>query len=192
MIDRRMKHEVLFVTRNIHKVKEASRVLSKFEINVKMLDCEKVEIQSDSLVRIAKYAASLASTKLKKTIIVEDSGLFIKALNGFPGPFSSYVYKTVGCGGVLQLLSSKTERSAVFKCAVAFCSPDSHPLVFEGKAYGTISRSVKGSGGFGFDPIFIPKRGDGRTFAEMLPENKDLLSHRGAAFKGFGEWYVRH
>ncbi|MDD1764669.1 MAG: XTP/dITP diphosphatase [Candidatus Methanomethyliaceae archaeon] len=192
MIDRSMKNEVLFVTGNIHKVKEASRILSKFQINVKMLDCEKVEIQSDSLVRIAKYAASLASMKLKKTIIVEDSGLFIKPLNGFPGPFSSYVFKTVGCGGVLQLLSGKADRSAVFKCAVAFCSPKSHPVVFEGKTYGSISLSVKGSGGFGFDPIFIPKKGDGRTFAEMPPENKDRLSHRGAAFKGFGEWYAKH
>lgn len=192
MSSRSMKNEVLFVTSNLHKEKEASRVLSQFGINVKMSDCEKVEIQSDSLVSVAKYAASLASKKLGKSVIVEDSGLFVKSLNGFPGPFSSYVLKTVGCGGVLQLISDKADRSAVFKCAVAFCSPKSHPLVFEGKAYGSISSSVKGSGGFGFDPIFVPIKGDGRTFAEMPPEDKDRLSHRGTAFRSFGEWYAKH
>jgi XTP/dITP diphosphohydrolase len=186
------KNEVLFVTGNSHKVKEANRVLSQFGINVKMVDCEKVEIQSDSLVRIAKYAASLAAKKLGKPIIVEDSGLFIKALDGFPGPFSSYAFKTLGCGGVLQLMSGITDRRATFKCIVAFCSPGSHPLAFGGKAYGSIPPSVRGTGGFGFDPIFVPKKGDGRTFAEMPPEGKDRLSHRGAAFRGFGKWYAKY
>jgi XTP/dITP diphosphohydrolase len=188
----RMKHEIFFVTGNVHKLEEASRILSKFGIHLKMLDYEKVEIQSNTLVRIAKYAASLASMKLKKTLIVEDSGLFINALNGFPGPFSSYVYRTVGCRGVLKLLSGKANRNSVFKCVVAFCSPSTNPLIFEGKAFGSIALSVKGSGGFGFDPIFIPKKGDGRTFAELIPEDKDRLSHRGAAFRNFGEWYIKH
>jgi len=184
-------NEVLFVTGNSHKVKEANRVLSLFGITVKMVECEKVEIQSESLTRIAKYAASLAAKRLGKPVIVEDSGLFVKALEGFPGPFSSYVYKTIGCGGVLQLMSGITDRRAVFKCAVAFCSPGLPPLAFEGKAYGSISSSIRGSGGFGFDPIFIPRSGDGRTFAEMPPEDKDRLSHRGAAFRAFGEWYAK-
>jgi len=183
--------EILFVTGNSHKVKEANRVLSRFGITVKMAECEKVEIQSESLTRIARYAASLAAKRLGKPVIVEDSGLFVKALDGFPGPYSSYVYKTIGCGGTLQLMSGITDRRAVFKCAVAFCSPGSPPLAFEGKAYGNISSSIRGSGGFGFDPIFVPKNGDGRTFAEMPPEGKDSLSHRGAAFRGFGEWYFR-
>jgi XTP/dITP diphosphohydrolase len=183
--------EVLFVTGNSHKVEEANRVLSQFGIAVKMMDCKKVEIQSESLTKISKYAASLAAKKLGKSIIVEDSGLFVKALDGFPGPYSHYVFKTIGCGGVLQLMSGVTDRRAVFKCAVAFCSPGSRPLAFEGRAHGSISSSIRGSGGFGFDPIFVPENGDGRTFAEMPPEGKDCLSHRGAAFRGFGEWYFR-
>jgi len=185
------KNEVLFVTGNRHKVEEANRTLSQFGITVKMVGCEKVEIQSESLTRIAKHAASLAAKKVSKPVMVEDSGLFVKALDGFPGPYSSYVYKTIGCGGILQLMSGITDRRAVFRCAVAFCSPGSPPLAFEGKAYGSISSSVRGSGGFGFDPIFVPKGGDGRTFAEMPPESKERLSHRGAALRSFGEWFSR-
>ena len=179
---------ILFVTNNEHKVEEANRILSPFGVRVEMSPQKKIEIQSNSLLKIAKYAAITAAKRLKSPVLVEDSGLFIRALKGFPGPFSSYVHKTIGCEGILKLLSSIEDRYAVFKCAIAFCSPSLGTQTFQGSSIGRISLNMRGTAGFGFDPIFVP-HGEDLTFAEMLPEQKDCFSHRGAAFRAFGSWF---
>ncbi|MEM2001383.1 MAG: XTP/dITP diphosphatase [Candidatus Methanomethylicaceae archaeon] len=179
---------ILFITGNEHKVEEANRILSPFGVRLEMLPKKKIEVQSSSLLRIAKYAAYMAAKKLKSPVLVEDSGLFIRALKGFPGPFSSYVHKTIGCEGILKLLSGIEDRHAVFKCVVAFCSPSAGLHTFLGQSKGRISLHMRGHAGFGFDPIFVPY-GEELTFAEMLPEQKDRFSHRGAAFRAFGSWF---
>lgn len=185
-------HKVLFVTNNDHKVSEANRILSPFGIEMIKSNFVKVELQSTSLRRIAKHASIIAANKLLKPVVVEDSGLFIKALGGFPGPFSSYVYKKLGCKGILKLMNGIEDRTAMFKCIVSYCQPGHKPIIFEGITYGEISLEIRGSGGFGFDPIFIPKPGNGLTFSEMRPEEKDMFSHRGKAFRKFGEWYINN
>lgn len=148
----------------------------------------KIEIQSDSLLEIVRYAARVAAKKAHSPVLVEDSGLFVRALNGFPGPYSSYVHKTIGCEGILKLLSGIDDRYAFFDCAIAFCTPSEDLYTFQGRSIGQISINVRGTGGFGFDPIFIPN-GESLTFAEMLPEQKDRFSHRGIAFRAFGSWF---
>ncbi|MCX8181615.1 MAG: XTP/dITP diphosphatase [Candidatus Methanomethyliaceae archaeon] len=178
---------ILFITSNEHKVEEANRILSQFGIQLEMFPQKKIEIQSKSLLKIAKYAAHMAAKRLKSPVLVEDSGLFIRALKGFPGPFSSYIHETIGCEGVLKLLSGIEDRYAVFKCAVAFCSPSLGLNTFQGRSIGRISLNMRGQAGFGFDPIFVP-HGEELTFAEMLPEQKDRFSHRGAALRAFGSW----
>ncbi|MCS7097596.1 MAG: XTP/dITP diphosphatase [Candidatus Methanomethyliaceae archaeon] len=183
-------HKIFFITNNDHKVKEANRILSPFGIELIKSNFIKLEIQSKSLKKIAKYAALFATKRMFKPVIVEDSGLFIKALKGFPGPFSSYVYDKLGCEGILKLMNDINDRTALFKCVVSFCQPNSKPIIFEGIVYGEISFEIRGNSGFGFDPIFIPKFGNGLTFSEMPPEDKDRLSHRGKAFRKFGEWYI--
>ncbi|MGC8936268.1 MAG: XTP/dITP diphosphatase [Candidatus Methanomethylicaceae archaeon] len=180
---------IMFITNNEHKVEEANRILSPFNIKLEMCPQRKLEIQSESLLKVAKYAALAAAKRLHSPLLVEDSGLFIKVLNGFPGPFSSYVHKTVGCEGVLKLLSGLSERSAAFKCVVAFYSPSLGVNTFQGRSVGNISQEMRGSAGFGFDPIFIPE-GSNLTFAEMQPDEKDRFSHRGAAFRAFGSWFL--
>ena len=185
-----LSSELMFVTGNQHKVEEANGILSEFNLKVRMASCEKIEIQSDSLTSIAEYAASVAASKIAKPVLVEDSGLFIAALSGFPGPYSSFTFNTIGCKGVLKLLRGISDRRARFRCAVSFCKPGSNPTNFEGYADGAISLGEKGLAGFGFDPIFIPLDGDGRTFAEMPSPEKGRLSHRGAAFRAFGKWYT--
>jgi XTP/dITP diphosphohydrolase len=83
-------------------------------------------------------------------------------------------------------------REAYYKSAVAFCkAAETSVMVFTGVVKGTISWDKRGEGGFGYDPIFIPSHGDGRTFAEMNPSEKGLLSHRGRALREFGEWFTR-
>ncbi|RLE55545.1 MAG: non-canonical purine NTP pyrophosphatase, RdgB/HAM1 family [Candidatus Methanomethylicota archaeon] len=184
--------KLYFVTSNKHKFLEASHILSIYHIELEMLNIGKLEIQSDSLAEIALFAAKDAFKRIRKPLLVEDAGLFIKCLKGFPGPFSSYVYKTIGVNGILRLMEGLENREAYFESAVVFCSSPQFCKVFRRRIHGYISLKAKGSGGFGFDPIFIPKGGDGSTFAELSLQSKCSLSHRGIAFKAFGEWYNRY
>lgn len=177
-------------TSNINKVKEAEIVLRDYGISLEPVPVRKVEIQHDSLYEIARYAALHAFLALRRPVVVEDSGLYVEALNGFPGPYSNYVFKTIGIRGVLKLLSDlqdPRERRARFLAVVALALSEREVVIFDGVAEGYISTEARGSGGFGFDPIFVPL-GESRTFAEMGPEEKCRLSHRGQAFRRLAEW----
>ncbi len=176
-----------FVTNNKHKYEEASRVLSKYGIKLELLpSVKKIEIQDDDLSKIVLYAAKTAYAYVRKPLVVEDAGLFIKALKGFPGPYSSYVYKTIGIKGVLKLLENTPDRQAYFKSVVACVCPP-YIEVFEGVVEGWIAREPRGSKGFGFDPIFVPQGSD-KTFAEMDMDEKNKYSHRGKAFESLAEF----
>jgi XTP/dITP diphosphohydrolase len=178
-----------FVTSNIHKFQEARRILSEYKIATAKLKVEAVEIQDDSLENIAKYSIQDAIKNCGLPVFVEDAGLFVEALDGFPGPYSKYVYNTVGLKGILKLMKNLTNRSAYFMSVIAFGSPDMQPVCFVGKVEGTISLEMRGTYGFGYDPIFVPSDGDGRTFAEMTTTEKNAFSHRGEALRKFAEWY---
>jgi XTP/dITP diphosphohydrolase len=178
-----------FVTSNIHKFNEARQVLSGYKVATAMLKIEAVEIQDDSLETIAKASAADAVKNCGLPIIVEDAGLFIEVLNGFPGPYSSYVYRTIGTKGILKLMENVDKRDAYFQSVVVFSSPEEAPLCFHGKAKGKIVMEERGKFGFGFDPIFEPS-GRNRTFAEMTTAEKNQLSHRAEALRKFAKWYT--
>jgi XTP/dITP diphosphohydrolase len=180
-----------FVTGNVHKFDEARRVLAEYDIAATMLKVNAIEIQHDHIEEIARTRAKDAVKKCGLPIIVEDAGLFVKALRDFPGPYSSYTYRTIGSKGILRLMEKVEEREAHFHSAVAFSSPDEPPRCFHGCVKGEISEEERGSHGFGFDPIFKPANGHDRTFAEMTKEQKNRHSHRGTALRGFAKWY-RH
>lgn len=179
------------VTSNIHKFHEARRVLSEHKIATAMLKTiGAVEIQDDNIENVAKASAVDAVKKCNLPIIVEDAGLFIEALKGFPGPYSSYVYRTIGNDGILKLMENVANRNAYFKSVIAFLSPEiDGPLCFGGEVKGKIVKEQQGSLGFGFDPIFQPY-GSLKTFAEMTVEGKNQCSHRALAFRKFAEWYT--
>ena len=177
---------IYMVTGNRHKVEEARKILERYGVELIQAEARKLEIQSESLEEIALTAARYAYLQLKKPLIVEDAGLFIEALNGFPGPYSSYVYKKIGVEGVLKLMEGVSNRRACFKAVIAYVAPGVE-RVFTGEACGWVAREARGSGGFGFDPIFVPE-GEDRTFAEMGLEEKNRLSHRSKAFQRLGEW----
>ena len=185
---------VFFATGNIHKFDEARSILTGLDIAVGMLRVKDVEIQSDSLVEIAKSSAQEAFKRCCLPIIVEDAGLFIDALKGFPGPYAAYAYQTVGNKGLLKLLENVENRKAVFRSAIAYCDSEAGaPVVFEGASVGEITvdeRIGSGKSGFGFDPIFRPL-GSARTFAEMSLEEKNGFSHRAKAVRKFAEWYLK-
>jgi len=180
---------IFLATRNIHKFNEARRVLAEYGIATAMLRMETLEVQSDDLEEVARFRALNALEKTGLPIIVEDAGLFVKALKGFPGPYSSYTYRTIGKNGILKLLEDVENREAYFKSVIAYSSPEEPVRLFKGIVEGMISLKVRGSSGFGFDPIFIPLEGDGRTFGEMSVDEKNRLSHRSKALRRFAEWY---
>jgi XTP/dITP diphosphohydrolase len=178
-----------FVTTNIHKFQEAHRVLSEYKLATAKLKVEAVEIQDDSLINIAKFSALDAVKNCGLPVFVEDAGLFVEALGGFPGPYSAYVYRTVGTKGILKLMKNNEKRDAHFQSVIAFCSPEQEPICFTGKVEGKISVKEQGTLGFGYDPIFAPNAGDGGTFAEITTEEKNRMSHRAEALRKFAEWY---
>ena len=183
---------VYLASTNVHKYLEAREVLASHGLSLAFLREDVPELQSDDLTEIAAWGARWAAEKWDLPILVEDTGLFIEALNGFPGPYASYVLRTIGLKGILKLLEGVKDRRAYFKTALAFCDGrGAEPVVFTGEVRGIISHEPRGSGGFGYDPIFVPEGGDGRTFAEMTRAEKNALSHRARAFHAFARWLVR-
>jgi XTP/dITP diphosphohydrolase len=184
---------VFFATGNIHKFNEARVVLAEFGLAAAMLKMKGTEIQSDSLKEIAATSAVNAFRQAHLPLIVEDAGLFIEALNGFPGPYAAYVYKTIGNQGLLKLMNGNENRQATFKSAIAYCdSADGKTVCFEGQVSGTITTAerVTDQSAFGFDPIFQPA-GTGKTFAEMGIKEKNGFSHRAHALRIFAQWYLQ-
>jgi len=182
---------VYFATGNPSKFKEASLIASQYGIPLRRLIVPKKEIQSRDLGEIASFAASEAAKTNQRDVVAEDSGFFVNALMGFPGPYSAYVFETIGLDGILKLMKNARSRNASFRAAVAYSRPGRRTKVFAGRTDGKVASKPAGSQGFGYDPIFIPKSGDGRTFAQMTPSEKNSFSHRARAFQKFFRWYVR-
>jgi XTP/dITP diphosphohydrolase len=186
-----MKSRVIFfATNNMNKFSEARKVLGHYDIAVGMLRVKTLEIQSESLEEIAKASVTEAYKKCRLPLIVEDAGLFVEALKGFPGPYTSYAYKTIGNEGLLRLMEGVENRKAKFQSVVAYYDGEkSSPLCFKGEVKGEITKEAKtGTSGFGFDPVFKPVKKD-KTFAEMSIAEKNRYSHRAKAFRKFAEWY---
>ncbi|MCW4009826.1 MAG: XTP/dITP diphosphatase [Candidatus Bathyarchaeota archaeon] len=184
---------VIFATGNIHKFNEARVVLAQHGIATGMLRAKAVEIQSDSLTEIASVSAQDAYKRCRLPLIVEDAGLFVDALKGFPGPYAAYVYQTVANKGLLKLMENVKDRKATFRSAIAYCdSENGETVCFTGQATGEITtqEQTQDKSAFGFDPVFQPE-GKAKTFAEMTLEEKNRVSHRAQAIHKFAEWYIK-
>lgn len=183
-----------FVTGNVHKYQEARNILSKSNLATAMLNLETTEVQADDIETVAKTSALEAAQRSNLPVFVEDAGLFIKSLNGFPGPYSSYVYRTLDNRGVLKLMKNIRRRDAYFRSIVAFCDPNRQFRIkwFTGKVDGRITYEERGKQGFGFDPIFEPSTEGGKTFAQMTLKEKNRYSHRAQALRRFATWYALH
>jgi len=177
-----------FASSNINKYNEINHLVSarknSFEVTFRMMELK--EIQSDSLLEVAENKVLQAFRINKKEIFVEDDGLFIEALKDFPGVYSSYVNKTIGNVGILDLLGNKVNRNASFKSIIAFHDGNKIEL-FTGEIKGKIGFELT-TGGWGFDPIFIPENSD-LTFGQMDMKTKNQISHRKVALDRFLKWY---
>jgi XTP/dITP diphosphohydrolase len=172
-------------TSSDHKYKEAREVLAEYGVELERLSIDRVEIQADDPELIAEY--SLKVLDVDVPILIEDAGLYIDKYYGFPGPYSSYALRTIDNEGILKLMEGETERGARYLSAVAFRDGDTS-VSFTGEVVGHIAMEMRGTNGFGYDPIFIPEEGDGRTFGEMSASDKARISHRARAFRKLGEW----
>ena len=180
---------ITFITGNKHKVIEAENIFKDYDINLKHIDLGYIEPQG-TLEEVAKSGAEYACRKLERPVIVEDAGLFINALNGFPGTYSHYVQDTIGNEGILKLMNNTSDRTAEFRSVIGYCAPNSEPKTFLGKVEGEIADCEKGNLGFAFDPIFlVPSLG--KTFGELTTDEKNQFSHRKNSLKNFIEWYSK-
>lgn len=182
-----MQHpKIYFVTTNAGKVREAEHLFREY-FDVEQINMSYPELQDNDLSKIAAYGAKYCAEELKKPVIVEDSGLFIDALNGFPGPYSSYVQKTIGNKGILKLMQNVENRRAEFRSVIGYCAPGEQATTFMGNWWGEILTEEVGSNGFGYDPIFSYRR---FPVGEMTVEQKNEVSHRRRSILQFREWYL--
>jgi XTP/dITP diphosphohydrolase len=177
--------KIIFATGNPHKVMEAVDILSPLGICLEQNNCGYPELQNDNLEAIAAFGAEWVSKKLNHEVMVDDSGLFIDALGGFPGPYSAYVFDTIGNMRILRLMEDETNRSATFKCVIGYCRPGGKAMVFSGEVAGKIAKDKRGDEDFGYDPIFEV---NATTFGEMRAKEKNRLSHRYRALIKFARW----
>lgn len=172
-----------FATSNRSKFEEARPLFARAGIRVLRFPFRHTEIRSDSVEKIAREAVSAAFRQLRQPVFVEDTGLFISSLNGFPGTYSAWALGKIGNAGILRLLGTSRRRGAYFETCIALATssrPDGIPT-FSARCPGSIARKEQGKGGFGYDPIFVPK-GSSKTFAQD-PLFKARVSHRTKAME---------
>jgi XTP/dITP diphosphohydrolase len=167
--------EILFATSNKNKVLESNKMGAEYNVTFTQINVMYPEIRAESVRTVAEEGARYVYSQIKRPIIVEDSGLFIESLNGFPGPFSSFVQHKLGNAGILKLLEGVEDRKAQFISAIGYCDKDKVEI-FEGVVDGYITFEERGKHGFGYDPIFMPTDST-KTFAEDV-KHKNEVSHR--------------
>ena len=165
-------------------MKEFREELSRLGFQMEHLGVGYEEIQADTLEEVVGQGLKELGERGLDNFIIDDSGLFIDALNGFPGVYSAYALRTLGCGGILKLMEGIESRGAHFKCCIGARIQGVGEIVVCDVAKGEITEEKRDGGGFGFDPIFRPE-GEPRTYAEMPLDEKNRISHRGMAIRSF-------
>ncbi|MBN1156317.1 non-canonical purine NTP pyrophosphatase [Candidatus Woesearchaeota archaeon] len=157
--------KVFLITSNENKIREFKLFLEP-QIEVEAYQFEYPEIRSDDPCEITEVAAKQLAEKLKKPVIVEDSGFFIRALDEFPGTCTKYVFQRIGNEGLIKTMKGIKDRSCFYKSAIGYCEPGQKPVSFLGIEEGKVALKPAGKNGWGQDPIFIPK-GKSKTYGQM-------------------------
>jgi XTP/dITP diphosphohydrolase len=168
---------MILITCNPNKIEEFKLCLGK-DFPFKVMSIEKPELRAEHPSEVAITAAKVLAERLHDTVIIEDSGLFINALNGFPGTCTHYVHDKIGLEGLLKLMKGVKDRSCKYLSAIGYCEPGKEPLCFIGEEKGKIAVSPRGKNGWGHDPIFIPE-GKKKTYGELRKKvDIDLFRRR--------------
>jgi XTP/dITP diphosphohydrolase len=188
---------LVLATANPDKATEISDIFTgiagdKIELLARPEAAGEVDETGETLEENARLKAWTLVTLTGMPAVADDTGLEVEALHGAPGVHSSRysgMHATYD-ENVTKLLSelesagarTETERRARFRTVAVACFPDGREVLADGVVQGAIALERRGTGGFGYDPVFVPE-GDRRTFAEMAPSEKHALSHRGRAFR---------
>lgn len=168
------------ITSNPGKVREYQKEFKDYGIEMEHFPHPYDEVQTSDLEEVVNKGMDTIVSEGIRDFIVDDSGLFVDSLKGFPGVWSAYAQKTIGNQGILRLMEGVEDRGAEFRCCIG-CDIDGRRIVVTGICRGTITDGERGKDGFGFDPVFSH---DGeRTFAEIPLNEKNSVSHRGNAVK---------
>jgi XTP/dITP diphosphohydrolase len=194
--------KILLATQNLGKYKEIKRMLEPLGVEV-ILPQEKLDVEEkgNSFMENAYIKAMAYFEKYRIPTLADDSGLVVPSLGGYPGVFSSRFY-SIDWGGreevqtsedeanirkLLRVIRDVSDRRAYFKAVLCLVLEEGLGIFSEGICEGEVAHSPKGSEGFGYDPIFKPKFYE-KTMAELSPQEKDLISHRGKALRKLKEF----
>ena len=166
--------KITFVTGNWSKIKSTQEILEPCGIKVEQVKMDTEEIQADTVEEVAKHSAKEASEKLKKDVLKNDTGLFVEALGGFPGPYTHYVDEKLGEDGLLKLLEGVDNRKAAFIEAFAYCEYGKDPIIFKSITKGRIAKEKSGKYGWSWDFIFIPE-GSQKTLGNYPDKERCLM-----------------
>jgi non-canonical purine NTP pyrophosphatase (RdgB/HAM1 family) len=171
--------KLAFVTSSPHKHREAEVILG---LELERIAVDLPEPQGLDVVKVAREKARLAERLLGRPVLVEDTSLELAALGGFPGPLVRWLLEAAGAAALPRLLDSFPTRAARARCA-ALVWDGVREWLGVGEVAGAIAEAPRGLSGFGWDVVFIPEGGGGRTYAEMPPEEKNARSHRRLALE---------
>ena len=180
---------VVCASANPHKVAEISDLVQNLvDLVVRPQEFADVVEDADTLTGNARLKAMAVGVATGMPALADDTGLEVDALNGQPGVFTA---RFAGAGAtdaqnrnkLLHLLGGVTDRTARFRTVVLLRMPDGLEFICEGVCEGSIATAETGDRGFGYDSVFVPAAGDGRTFAQMSIAEKHEFSHRGNAFR---------
>lgn len=179
---------LVIASANADKVAEIAAVLRGVELLPRPASVAEVDETGETLEDNARLKAAAILAATGEAAVADDTGLEVRALGGEPGVYSA---RYAGPGAtyadnvdaLLRALEGVDDRSARFRTVAIVCFPGGRELMAEGIVDGHIAPEARGTGGFGYDPVFVPDGGEGRTFAEMSPAEKNLVSHRGRAFR---------
>jgi XTP/dITP diphosphohydrolase len=174
---------LVLATGNAHKREEIAAILDGWDVDARDPGVEETGTTFEENALLKARAVAAATGDLA---VADDSGIEIDALGGAPGIHSArWTAETDWIPRVLRELDGVPDekRGCRYVCAAAAVWPDGREVVVRGTVEGQVAQAPRGTGGFGYDPLFIPTEADGRTFAEMTDEEKHALSHRGRAFR---------
>ena len=185
---------LVLASANPDKAAEISAILSAavpgLDLGPRPADLADVEETGTTLLENARLKAAAIAAATGEAAVADDTGLAVDALDGAPGVYSARFAgeDATYADNVAKLLKEldgvpPDRRTARFETVALVCWPDGREVAATGAVQGVISTEACGDGGFGYDPIFVPDEGDGRTFAELAPDEKHALSHRGRAFR---------
>jgi XTP/dITP diphosphohydrolase len=189
--------ELVLASRNPHKLRELGPLLAPHELVPLPPDVELPPETGETFADNATLKAEAAARATGRPVLADDSGIEAAALGGAPGVRSArfageHATDEENLAKLLREVPPDGDRRVAYACVLAYATPTGELRLFEGRCEGELTHDPRGSGGFGYDPAFVPADlADGRTMAELPPEEKDAISHRGRAARAFRDWLER-